>query len=229
VAAAVNDRLYGDVVAEGYPNLSAGEFERFEVTVKSYAGSAWLWTGGAPRQQAAPPERPKPAGRELFVIHGRDEQARAAVFGLLRALDLRPLEWDEIVERTGKPAPYRDEVLNAGFAAGPGALVLLTPSDTAAGESDVLIRAGRALALEPDRTVLAVVGRPAPIGDLEGREVVRLEGDDEEARKLFAYRVAARLRTLGFPVDTSGRDWLDPDRFRGLTSPSRTDSTSQTH
>jgi hypothetical protein len=40
--------------------------------------------------------------RNVFVVYGRDRQARDAVFGLLRYLDLRPLEWEK---RTSLDAP----------------------------------------------------------------------------------------------------------------------------
>ncbi|MFF5295258.1 CATRA conflict system CASPASE/TPR repeat-associated protein [Paractinoplanes globisporus] len=210
--ALVADRLHKDVVVEGYPGLSADGFERVEVTVKSFSAPAWLWTGGRATARQTPAAK-KPVGRDIFVIHGRDQRARADMFGLLRALDLHPLDWEEIVARTGKPAPYRDEVLAAGFAAGPGALVLLRPDEG----SEVLMRTGRALALEPDRTILTEVGPVGPIPDLDGRETVRLDADSDDARTLFQHQVAQRLRILGYPVDTTGSDWLDPERFRGLT------------
>src|SRR5262245_61636108 len=46
-----------------------------------------------------------PTARDVFVIHGRDEQLRERFFEFLRAIDLRPLEWEAIVTATGQTAP----------------------------------------------------------------------------------------------------------------------------
>ena len=48
LVAVVADRIYRDVVGEGYPGVSAAEFERADASVKTYSGSAWLWTGERP-------------------------------------------------------------------------------------------------------------------------------------------------------------------------------------
>ncbi|GID27879.1 CATRA conflict system CASPASE/TPR repeat-associated protein [Paractinoplanes brasiliensis] len=210
LVAIVSDRIFQDVVGEGYDGLTADEFRRTEAGAKTYQATAWLWTGSGPR--------PVPrATRDVFVIHGRDKRTRDAVFGLLRALDLAPLDWEEMVGRTGKGTPQRDEVVRQGFEAGPGALVVLTPDDVTGGAGDVLIRAGRALALQADRTILVEIGNLPRIRDLDGRETVRLDEDNPEARVVFQHRLAHRLRLVGYPVDTTGAGWLDADRFAGLT------------
>ena len=218
VVAGIGDRLYQDVVASGYPDLEPDDFQPLHVTVKSYRGRVWLWTGGLSRPPASESKRPAspPASRDVFVIHGPGPRPRNDVFELLRAIELHPLDWEELVARTGEPAPYRDDVLAAGFAAGPGVLVVLTAEDMSGGASDALTRAGRALALRADRTVIAMIGRHASVEDFDGREVVRLGADTEEERRLFQHRIAQRLRIVGCPVDTSGTGWLDPERFAGL-------------
>ncbi|MFY1659700.1 CATRA conflict system CASPASE/TPR repeat-associated protein [Micromonospora sp. WMMD1274] len=218
VVAGIGDRLYQDVVASGYPDLEPDDFQPLHVTVKSYRGRVWLWTGGLSRPPASESKRPASpsASRDVFVIHGPGHRPRNDVFELLRAIELHPLDWEELVARTGEPAPYRDDVLAAGFAAGPGVLVVLTAEDMSGGASDALTRAGRALALRPDRTVIAMIGPLASIDDFDGREVVRLGADTEEERRLFQHRIAQRLRIVGCPVDTSGTGWLDPERFAGL-------------
>ncbi|MBL7259411.1 CATRA conflict system CASPASE/TPR repeat-associated protein [Paractinoplanes lichenicola] len=211
LVAIVTDRIYQDVVGEGYDGLTAGEFQQIEAGAKTFRATAWLWTGSAGRPAAAAQQN-----RDVFVIHGRDRRTREAVFGLLRALDLLPLSWEQIVGRTGKPSPHRDDVVNEGFAAGPGALVVITREDSNSVDTDVLIRAGRALALQPDRTILVVIGDVPRMGDLESREKVCLTEDTAEARALFQHQVAQRLRTVGYPVDTTGTEWLDASRFDGL-------------
>jgi hypothetical protein len=60
----VADRLYADVVREGYPGLTPSQFERVGVAAKTYQGHAWLWTGAenpvTPRPRAGA-DRPDPA------------------------------------------------------------------------------------------------------------------------------------------------------------------------
>lgn len=43
--------------------------------------------------------------RKVFVVHGRNNAAREALFTFLRAIGLQPLEWSEIVKATGKQGP----------------------------------------------------------------------------------------------------------------------------
>jgi hypothetical protein len=39
------------------------------------------------------------------------------MFDLLRRMDLHPLEWESVVQETGKASPYLGEVIETGFAA----------------------------------------------------------------------------------------------------------------
>ncbi|GIF23186.1 hypothetical protein BJ973_000458 [Actinoplanes tereljensis] len=213
----VADRLYEDVVGEGYPGLGPEEFELLHISVKSYRGQAWLWAGGVALSSSTGNRGPVPGtARDILVIHGPGPRPRKDVVELLRAMDLRPLDWEEAVKGTGKLAPRTDEVLDEGFAAGPGILVVLTPEDLNDGESHARARAVRALERQPDRTLLAQIGRLDGAGDLGRRDTVRLSADTEAARILFQYRIAQRLRNVGYPVDTVGDGWLDGGRFGGL-------------
>jgi len=69
--------------------------------------------------------------KAVFVIHGRHEKAREAMFAFLSALGLHPLEWPYLVRLTGKGSPYVGEVLDAAFEHSTAAVVLFTPDDEA--------------------------------------------------------------------------------------------------
>lgn len=178
-----------------------------------------------------------PDGRHVFVIHGRDEQARRAVWSFLQDLDLRPLDWEEHVQRTDKPLPYLGEVLDTAFEHNQAAVVLMTPDDgaslhaglrepgepphetvvTGQARPNVLFEAGMALGRQPERTVIIEIGRLRPFSDLGGRNVIRFDGTAKSLNK-----IVARLRVAGCAVNTTGTDWLDASRFAGLAAYSRT-------
>jgi predicted nucleotide-binding protein len=177
-----------------------------------------------------------PNTRDVFVIHGRDEQARKAVWHFLQALDLRPIEWEECVSKTGSATPFLGDVVAGAFEDIQAAVVLLTPDDVAslhptlhdAIEPDyernptgqprpnVLFEAGMALALHPTRTIILEIGHLRPFSDLGGRNVIRL-GDTVE--KL--HKIVQRLKTAGCAVNDTGTDWLDITRFTGLDAYTR--------
>lgn len=164
---------------------------------------------------------------KVFVVHGRNEPARDAMFTFLRSLGLRPIEWDQAVALTGKGSPYIGEVLDVAFEEGQAVVVLLTPDDIAylrreyaSGEDDpelqprgqarpnVLFEAGMAIGRNADRTILVEFGDLRAFSDVGGRHAIRLS-ESPAARK----SLAQRLTTAGCAVDISGTDWLHAGDF----------------
>lgn len=171
----------------------------------------------------ADPDRHK----RVFVVHGRNTEARDSMFDFLRAVDLRPIEWSQAVAMTGEASPYIGQVLDAAFDAAQAVVVLMTPdevaylrSEYASGESDpqrqpeaqarpnVLFEAGMAMGRDAGRTVLVELGDVRPFSDVAGRHAVRLT-DTATSRK----NLADRLETAGCTVDRSGDDWLTKGDF----------------
>ena len=68
---------------------------------------------------------------KVMVVHGRDDDARRAMFGFLEAIGLMPLEWGELVAETGSAAPYIGQVLKKAFETAKAVVVLFTPDDEA--------------------------------------------------------------------------------------------------
>lgn len=157
--------------------------------------------------------------RNVFVVHGRDEQAADAVFELLRTLDLVPLEWERIVAATHHAVPFLGDVVHRATEQAQAAVVLLTPDDvvslhrnlhepdepshetheTCQPRPNVLIELGMVLAAYPERTVIAQAGAIRPIADIAGRNFVRIDGSQKALWKL-----AERLKVAGCAVDDSG-------------------------
>jgi len=177
-----------------------------------------------------------PNPRKVFVIHGRDEQARAALFDFLQDLDLHPIQWEELVSQTGKGSPYNGEVVARAFREATAVIVLMTPDDearlhpelhepheseyelelTGQARPNVLLEAGMALQAQPDRTIFVEIGALRPASDLLGLNVVRLAG---AAGSLLA--LAMRLETAGCAVNRSDPNWMQTARFSELSAATR--------
>jgi predicted nucleotide-binding protein len=174
--------------------------------------------------------------RKVFVVHGRNNAAREALFTFLRAIGLQPLEWSGIVKATGKASPYIGEVLEKGFSIAQAVVVLMTPDDEARlreqyrgpteppHETDltpqprpnVLLEAGMALGLFPNRTVIVELGTLRPVSDIGGRHVIRMNDAPDKRHEL-----AQRLQTAGCEVNTNGTDWYKAGTFAGSVAQPR--------
>ena len=173
---------------------------------------------GLARTNAHTPE----VTNEVFVVHGRNAEARKALFEFLRAIGLHPLEWSEAVDATGKPAPYVGEILDSVFSRARAVVVLFTPDDearlkgqfrvdsdpphetelTGQARPNVLFEAGMAMARHQDRTVLVELGSLRPFSDTAGRHAVRMDNSSPRRQEL-----AQRLEAAGCPVNLRGTDW----------------------
>jgi predicted nucleotide-binding protein len=168
---------------------------------------------------AANPER----ARKVFVVHGRNESARKAMFEFLRALGLSPIEWSKAVKMTGEASPYIGRVLDVALREAQAIVVMLTPDDIAylrseyaTGKDDpeieplgqarpnVLFEAGMAMGHAPDRTVLVEFGKSRPFSDVAGRHALRMDASPRRRKEL-----AERLQTAKCAVNMAGDDWLE--------------------
>jgi predicted nucleotide-binding protein len=199
------------------PTSAAARFEQYE------AGEA----------VPEPIEAEEPADKEadpkaVMVVHGRNSEARKAMFAFIKRLGLKPLEWNDLIAGTGKAAPYVGEILNHAFSRAKAVLVLFTPDDearlrdelqdpddesyetnlTPQARPNVLFEAGMAMARRENGTVLVELGRLRPFSDLYGRHVVRINGTEQRLRD-----IAERLRTAGCAVEPTDDDWADPAQF----------------
>jgi predicted nucleotide-binding protein len=169
--------------------------------------------------------------RRVFVVYGRDSKLTSRFFDLLRSVDLRPMEWETLVQATGRAAPSLADVVAGAPHLAQATLVLLSPDDLVELHSDlasvgdatherarsaqarpnVLFELGMALMAYPDKTVIVEIGDMRPMSDLAGLNVIRFDGSATAIRK-----VLGRLELAGCPVDYTAQDWLDPDRFADL-------------
>jgi len=166
--------------------------------------------------------------RMVFVVHGRNNEARRSMFDFIRAIDLHPLEWSEIVKMTKIPTPYIGEVLETAFENVQATIVLFTGDDkvklqkkfirqndpefekkyTLQARPNVLFEAGWAMGKFPERTIIVELGKLKPFTDISGRYVVRLNNTPEKRKD-----VISRLKLAGCAVNDSGSDWLSAGDF----------------
>lgn len=189
-------------------------------------------SGERPQAGGNRDDRPSPdRSRNVFVVHGRDEEVRVKMFDLLRLLDLHPLEWEDLVKATGKTAPFLGEVVAAAPAQAQAALVLLTPDDvvqlhpdlrgpnepsyerepTGQPRPNVLIELGLVLMAYPERTLMVEIGELRTISDIAGMNVIRFDGSETALGK-----IVERLKLAGCKVNDTGSDWRQTWPYRRL-------------
>ena len=167
-------------------------------------------------------------GNTVFVVHGRNENARKAVFEFLRAVGLKPIEWNQAIKKTGQASPYVGDILETAFREAAAVVVLLTPDDearllkrllkprdppyekklTGQARPNVIFEAGMAFGRNPNSTILVELGVLRPFSDVAGRHVLHLS-NQPTSRQEFA----TKLANAGCNVDTSGTDWLNAGDF----------------
>ncbi|MGH9719616.1 MAG: TIR domain-containing protein [Bryobacteraceae bacterium] len=176
-----------------------------------------------------------PDPKKVFVIHGRNEASRRAMFSFLRALGLEPIEWTQAIALTGAGTPYIGEILDRVFEQAQAIIALLTGDDlvrlgtqyqqqsdpayekefTPQARPNVLFEAGLALGRKPDRTILVSLGSTRPFSDIAGRHVVTLGNDVSRRQALIS-----RLRTAGCAVAIDHHtDWTREGDFDSAIQP----------
>lgn len=173
-------------------------------------------------------KRARSTPNSVFVVHGRDQDAKTAMFTFLRAVGVKPIEWTSAIAMSGKAAPYIGEILEAALARARAVVVLMTPDDlaqlrpdllspsdkpyervlTGQARPNVLFEAGMAFATHPDRTVIVQLGNMREFSDVAGRHVVNLTNEYPRRQEL-----ATKLANAGCDVDTTGVDWVTAGKF----------------
>jgi predicted nucleotide-binding protein len=230
-----------DVAALEVASLAGINFQRFakgdqlerlqraRATVTTHSASVPSIAPTASRPaKAAKRKKAKRPGKFVWIVHGRNDRARKAMFDFVRGLGLEPLEWNAAVKLTRQGSPYVGEVLAKAFDKASAVIVILTPDDDAMlkkefwqrGEEafekklmgqarpNVLFEAGMAFATHPSQTVLVEIGKCRPFTDTLGRLIVKMN-DSPGKRKDLANRLAA----AGCEVDLSKDAWLDAGTF----------------
>ena len=124
-----------------------------------------------------------------MVIYGHDTEAKDALFDWLRRLELRPLEFNELIRATGTASPYTGDAVRNAFNVAQAVIAFFTPDEYVLDRTvspgrqnawrlqarpNVLIEAGMALVTHPGRTVIVILGPQELPSDLAGRNYAGL-------------------------------------------------------
>lgn len=213
-----------------------------------FSGSLDITLAGYREVEEASAPHPKRAHvadpTRVWVVYGRNELARKAMFDFLRSLDLKPTEWDHAVTETGKASPYVGEVLDSAFERAMAFVIFLTGDDEARlrpeyqsphepphemvfgpqARPNVLFEAGMAFGTHDDRTVIVQLGDVKPFSDIAGRHLIRMDSSVAKRQAL-----AERLRAAGCTVNTTGTDWHTAGDFAAAILPYDAGLSSPAH
>lgn len=180
--------------------------------------------------------------RSVFLVHGRDKKIKSAMTELLRAFDLRVIDWEEAAAAAKSGSPSTLEIVHAGMRIAHGVVVLFTADDLgqckeefwAAGDGsderdmtgqarqNVMFEAGMAIGIDQKRTVLVHHGRVRWNSDLQSVNYVPI--DDSHQSRL---NLGLRLRTAGLTVHLENSHFSNAGDFSTPTA-SHTDSSDPT-
>jgi predicted nucleotide-binding protein len=189
----------------------------------------WFRTNFEIELPALPKEIVEDRSKSVFVVHGRNDRLRVAMYTFLRELGLHPLEWTEIKELTKGLNPYIGDILEMGFSKAQAVVVMLTGDDEARLRAEfqrphdtvderemrpqprpnVLFEAGVAMAKFPEATVLVQIGEIRSMSDILGRHLLRMDGSLAARTEL-----ARALAKAGCAVDMDSNDrWQTAGKF----------------
>lgn len=175
-----------------------------------------------------------PDPSKVFVIHGRNEDARREMGAFLRSLGLKPLWFEEVrAQMGGMTHPL--QTVRRGMDQAKGVLALFTPDEFsslhpiltggATGETverwqarpNVLFEAGLACGLNPDQVAFVLFGDVKLFTDVTGIHVFRPTKD------VSATSHRTQLKDLlgqgmGCAVDPTSHDWMHSGNFEAVTA-----------
>lgn len=166
--------------------------------------------------------------KDVMVVHGRNTAVRDAMFALLYAVGLQPIEWNNAVARAGGGSPYTGHVVKTAIEQAGAVVVLLTADDLAklddpflqSGDAsdernmtgqprpNVILELGMALMADENKTIIVEFGKMRIITDILGRNSIRF-ADNPQSRQA----ILQRLESASCPVKRHGDYWMSAGNF----------------
>ena len=166
-----------------------------------------------------------PDAKKVFIIHGRNVEARAAVEHFLKALKLEPIDFDELAADMG--TEFVGNIVVEGVRRAQGVVALFTPDEFAAllpafrkthdkpsdimrwqARPNVIFEAGIAFGIARERSALVTLGGEVSLfSDVEGIHLLRLNNHVESRGKFRQKLIGMRC-----DLDTRTNAWTDPTK-----------------
>ena len=200
------------------PQPGADELGPGSKSVRNPATSpSSVWSpADSPSPASSPAPAPAPTGNNhlVFVVHGRDTRPVTVLDTFLTFCGLQMMSWADARRATGKTQPTTYEIVLAGITRAAAIIVIFSPDDLgrvkddfAAGPADpdkkpqgqarqnVILEAGMAFGIAPERTIFVQSDRTRPLSDIDGFNWVNLDGSHDSREDLIG-----RLRDAKAPV-----------------------------
>ncbi len=166
--------------------------------------------------------------KKIFVVHGRNNTLRDAVFSFLRALNLEPMEWSQAIALLESGSPFVGEVIDVALKISAAVIIIFSPDDLAVLKNEfvkyddkeeekklspqprpnVLFEAGMAFGINPKKTIILQFGELRQISDIGGRHVIKMNNTPEKRKDLLD-----RLINANCDLESGGTDWLKVGNF----------------
>jgi predicted nucleotide-binding protein len=171
--------------------------------------------------------------KRVFIIHGRNMEARKQMGIFLRAIGLDPINFDDL-RASLKGTPTIADIIIEGMKLAQGVVALFTPDEYATlrpelcGKNDsgemverwqarpnVLFEAGMAFGKDRERVVLVRLGRVSLFTDVGGIHVLSPTNDALGDRNTLRLT----LKHMGCAVNLEASDWLHDGDFDACLLP----------
>lgn len=176
--------------------------------------------------------------KTVFVVHGRNIEAKKAMYQFLKSIGLNPINLTEAMLQSEKSegenvTPYIGEQIDIAFSLAQAVIVLMTPDDigclrkpfrksddqihdlksTPQARLNVIFEAGYAMGgqFRRNRTIIVELGRLRQLSDWAGLFIVKLNNSKETRQDLIA-----RLKKSGCTVDDSDGSWQTAGDFESV-------------
>jgi predicted nucleotide-binding protein len=160
------------------------------------------------------------SSNKVFVVHGRDMRPVKVLDTFLTFCGLQSMEWSDAVRLTGKTQPTTYEIVHAGIVNAAAVIVIFSPDDlgrvadayasspadpdkapTGQARQNVILEAGMAFGLAPDRTIFVQSAATRPLSDIEGFNWVKLNGSWDSRSDLIGRLEQACRRKLVYKAE----------------------------
>jgi predicted nucleotide-binding protein with TIR-like domain len=161
--------------------------------------------------------------KKVFVIHGRNVDARRELGIFLRSLGLFPLNFSDLRAQMGG-TPTIGEIVERGMSEAQGVVALITADELAAlrprfrqpdepahdvvrwqARPNVIFEVGMAFGRDRTRVVLVLLGEVSLFTDVAGIHVLRPTNDPSGDRALLRSTLA---QGMGCAVEQHSSDWM---------------------